>query len=99
MTKPYSIQLKPKADDDLASIYLYSFNSFGKTKAVDYIADINKALISISQGVAVTYKCDLIKPKLQKLIINSHVIFFKSVDRKIEIIRILHQSQDFQRYV
>ena len=99
MIKPYSIKLKPKANDDLANIYLYSFNSFGKTKAVDYIADINKAFISITQGVAVTYKCDFIKPMLQKLIINSHVIFFKNIDRKIEIIRILHQSQDFQRYV
>lgn len=99
MKPTLSIKLKPKAYEDLDYIYLYSLNNFGKAKAIEYIEKINQAFIRIASNVASTQACDYIKPQLQKLTINSHVIFFNTHKDTIVVIRVLHQSQDFDKNI
>jgi len=93
------IRLKPQAENDLKKIYNYSYYHFGKRKAVQYIKEINKAFLSIQFNSSIALKCDYIKPSLLKYVVNSHVLFLKSNKNEIVIIRILHQSQDYQRHV
>ena len=99
MIPTLSIKLKPKAFEDLDNIYLYSINNFGKVQAVKYIENINQTFIRISNNTASTQACVYIKPNLKKLIIKSHVIFFYTHNDAIEVIRVLHQSQDFQKHI
>jgi len=47
MTKTNNIYLKPKAYEDLESIYNYSLSKFGKAKAIEYIGDINSVFTKL----------------------------------------------------
>jgi len=93
------VYLKPKAYEDLENIYNYSTLNFGETKAINYINDIDQVFRKLSKGDIRGKTCDYIKVNLRKLNVNSHVIFYKHNKNLIEIIRILHQQQDFPRHL
>jgi toxin ParE1/3/4 len=46
----------------------------------------------------ISRKCDYVRQGLRVFNIGSHVIFFKITNYGIAVIRILHQSMDFQRH-
>lgn len=93
------IHLKPKAYEDLESIYNYSVINFGEAKAVEYINIIDEAFTNISKGESTGKNCDYIKLNLLKFNVNSHVVFYRFKQNRTEIIRILHQKQDYPRHL
>ena len=99
VTTANKVFLKPKAYEDLENIYNYSALNFGETKAVEYIHSINQIFSKLSKDGVRGKTCDYIKVNLLKLNVNSHVIFYKHNDNLIEVIRILHQQQDFSRHL
>lgn len=99
MIKSNKIQLKPKAYEDLESIFKYSKLNFGKVKAVEYINEINQAFVNISKGRSMGKNCDYIKIDLLKFNVNSHVVFYRLKQNITEVIRILHQKQDYPRHL
>jgi toxin ParE1/3/4 len=99
MIKTNKIHLKPKANEDLENIYSYSVLNFGKTKAIEYISDFDQAFINISKGESIGNNCDYIKLDLLKFNVNSHVVFYRLKQNITEIIRILHQKQDYPRHL
>jgi len=64
MTKR-DILLRPSADEDLESIYDYSFEKFGLNRAIEYIHDLNSTFIKLANNPDLARKCDFIKPNLQ----------------------------------
>jgi len=99
MTKTNNIYLKPKAYEDLESIYNYSLSKFGKAKAIEYIGDINSVFTKLCKNELIGSDCDYIKHNLLKNNVNSHVIFYKIKQNEIEVFRILHQKQDYIRHL
>lgn len=98
MTKR-DILLRPSADEDLESIYDYSFEKFGLNRAIEYIHDLNSTFIKLANNPDLARKCDFIKPNLQTYQVSSHIIFFKATKTRISIIRILHKSMDSPRHL
>ena len=99
MTTVNKVYLKPKVYEDLENIYNYSAVNFGETKAIKYINDIDQVFSKLSKGDISGKTCDYIKVNLRKLNVNSHVIFYKHNENLIDVIRILHQQQDFSRHL
>ena len=93
------ILLRPRAEEDLESIYDYSYDEFGLNRAVEYIYDLNNAFIKLANNPDLARKCDVIKPNLQTYQVSSHIIFFKATKVHISIIRILHKSMDSPRHL
>lgn len=92
-----TIELTPKASEDLESIWLYSFERYGEAKADSYIkrfSDIFKILITHDIGTP--------RPELGEEIfslpVEQHVVFFLSARRSITVIRILNHAQDVNRH-
>ncbi len=93
------ILLRPRAEEDLESIYDYSYEEFGLNRAVEYIHNLNNTFIKLANNPDLARKCDFIKPNLQTYQVSSHIIFFKVTKVRISIIRILHKSMDSPRHL
>ena len=98
MTKR-DILLRPLAEEDLKSIYDYSYEKFGLNRAVEYIHDLNNAFIKLANNPDLARKCDFIIPDLLTYQVSSHIIFFKVTKSRISIVRILHKSMDSPRHL
>ena len=92
-------RLYPKALEDLESIYLYSTREFGIKRTEDYILAINSSFQHLADDPFISRKCDYIRPYLRAFNVGSHIIFFKTTDYGIAVIRVLHQSMDFNRHL
>lgn len=92
-------RLYPKAIDDLESIYLYSVKEFGIHRTEDYIAAFESSFQYLADDPLISRKCDYVYSNLRAFNVGSHVIFLKITDDGIVIIRILHQSMDFNRHI
>ncbi len=99
MNKSLNVKLKPLADRDLSKIYQYSFRKFGKRVARNYIKDLDSAFNHIGNNPDSGQYCHYIKRNLCKYIIKAHVIFFYKNDTSIDVIRILHQSQNYIQHL
>lgn len=97
MNKSY--RLYPKAIADLESIYLYSSKEFGIKRTEDYILAIDSTFQHLAEDPLISRKCDYIRPYLRAFNVGSHIVFFKITDYGIAVIRVLHQSMDFNRHL
>ena len=92
--------LKPRARRNLAEIWEYSESQWGTAQADRYVLMIAAACGSLAAGKANGHSAEFIRAGYFRYNIGSHVLFFR--DRKrggIEIVRILHQSMDFERHL
>lgn len=91
------IELTPKAEEDLETIWDYSFRQFGLAKADEYI----DRLAAIFDVLA-THEIGTRRPELGEdicsLPVEQHMIYFISSYSVVTIIRILSQSQDTSRH-
>lgn len=92
-------RLYQKAIDDLESIYLYSSKEFGIKRTEDYILAIQSSFKHLADDPLISRKCDYIRPNLRAFNVGSHIIFFKTTRYGIVVIRVLHQSMDFNRHL
>ncbi len=94
-----NIKLKPKAYDDLNNIYQYSFKEFGLTKATQYIKSLDEAFHKLTLDINLGTDYSEIRTGLHAYLASSHIVFFKRSNKSITVIRILHQSMDFNRHL
>ncbi|MDZ7320083.1 type II toxin-antitoxin system RelE/ParE family toxin [Kosakonia sacchari] len=92
------IKLTPKAEDDLAAIWNYSYRHFGMEQADIYIGRISAVF-----EVLGTHQVGTSRPELGEqffaLPVEQHIIFFIPTETVITIVRILSQSQDTARHL
>ena len=94
-----TFHLYPKAINDLEDIYLYSVREFGLQRTEDYILAIESSFQYLTNDPLISRKCDYIHQNLRAFNVGSHVIFLKITDYGIAVIRVLHQSMDFNRHL
>lgn len=94
-----TFRLYPKAINDLEDVYLYSTREFGLQRTEDYILAIEASFQYLANDPLISRKCDYIHQNLRAFNVGSHVIFLKITDYGIAVIRVLHQSMDFNRHL
>lgn len=91
------IELTPKAEEDLDTIWDYSFRQFGMAQADEYIGRIAAMF-----DVLAMHNIGTQRPELGEDIysqpVEKHMIYFVSSYAVVTIIRILSQSQDTLRH-
>lgn len=91
------IELTPKAEEDLETIWNYSFRQFGVAQADEYIGRLAAIF-----DVLATHEIGTQRPELGENIcslpVEKHMIYFISSYSAVTIIRILSQSQDTSRH-
>ncbi|MDP3897289.1 MAG: type II toxin-antitoxin system RelE/ParE family toxin [Mesorhizobium sp.] len=88
--------LSPAAQADIDEIWDYTADNSSTDQADRYIAQIKQACSSISFKHRHGRDIATIRKGYRKLSIGSHIIVFRIVDSKADIVRILHQRMDIE---
>lgn len=92
-------QLSPLARLDMKEIWRYSRDHWGRAKADIYIRDINALMSRLASHPDRGRSVDDIRTDYFRASIESHAVFYRRAETGIFVIRILHQSMDFQRHL
>lgn len=95
-----TFRLTVLAEMDLDGIGAYTLEMWGIDQAVAYLTKLDETFNALAQvSVLGKDRADL-RPNLLSCPCNRHVIFFRRDDHgNVEILRILHDSMDFQRHL
>ena len=97
MTPTYN--LRSLAQDDLESIWLYTYQQWGVTQADTYLAALIKRFDCLAENPTMGKPRDDVKPGYYRFPEGLHLIFYTLKDTHIEIIGIPHQRMDIDEYM
>ncbi len=87
--------LRQQAQDDLESIWLYSYQEWGVEQADKYIRSLLSRFSWLSENPQLGKQRAGIKPGYYCFPEGMHLIFYKITQDQIDIIGIPHQGMDF----
>jgi toxin ParE1/3/4 len=92
--------LSPAAQADLEDIWDYSAARWSIAQAETYVRAIAAACEALVAGHRNGQRIDDIRPGYMKLLVGSHVLFFRQTEAgDIDIVRILHQRMDVDAHI
>jgi len=94
--KPY--RLSPHATQDLEDIWLYTSTNWSLEQADRY----HRSLVAEIEGLSSGFKkgrTSSVRAGIMKRPCKSHVIWYRDLPDRLEIIRILHGAQDVERHL
>ncbi len=96
MVRPY--RLSPMAEADLEEIWLYTLKRWSIQQADIYHNSLVSAFEGLAAGTKQGRPAEAL-PDFQKYLCGSHVVYFLDYAEHLDVIRILHQSQDAKRHL
>mgnify|MGYP001270691536 CR=1 FL=1 len=93
------VLLSEAADVDLEDIFDYTFEEFGLYQAVSYVSGFDEVFETISENPEIGRKRTEIRTELRSLAKDKHVIFYRVLNNHVRIVRILHGSRDFPKFL
>jgi len=94
------LRLSPEAEEDIRNIYRYGAATWSVAQAEAYFLNIFDVLEATARGEAAIRPSDDLREGYFKVIIKSHIAYFTEPgDGGMNVIRILHQSQDGKRHL
>jgi len=94
--KNLTFRLSPLAESDLEEIWFYTFQQWSVEQADDYHRGIIKAIDGLAAGRHVWQKSN-VRAGYWKYPVGKHVIFFRSQEGFLDVIRILHEKMDMNQ--
>jgi toxin ParE1/3/4 len=93
------VRLTRRAESDLAGIADSTIQSFGIEQARRYIAGLEACFHTLGGKPSKGRSAEELAPRLRRFRYKSHVVFFIPGGEGVLIVRVLHQSMDFQRHL
>ncbi len=93
-----SHRLAPKAAQDLEDIWLYTLQHWSQAQADRYHRSLIAEIEALAAGKK-TGRASSVRPGVMKRSCGAHVIWFRDLPDRLEIIRILHSAQDVERHL
>lgn len=87
------LKIRPLAQEDLEAIFYYGLQSFGEKQTDVFMERLEKNLTHLC-SFDIGTPCFDVLPNLFHYSVDKYTIFFFRSDNEIEIVRILHSSQD-----
>ncbi len=96
----HSYFLRPKAVSDLDSIWEYTVGNWGEEQAEIYLRKIVRAFSDIATTPFLGRSAENIRRGYYRFIVGKHVVFYRKIESgsDVDIVRVLHQSMDFERH-
>jgi len=92
-------RLTKKALDDLRSIARYTEKTWGREQRNKYLSNMNSSFQMLANEPQLGRTCDEIKQGYRKHHLGRHLIFYRLIASRVEIIRILHDSMDVDSHL
>ena len=86
-------RLSPLAESDLEEIWIYTFRQWSLEQANEYYRGIVAAIEGLASGSNIWQRAD-VREGYWKYKVGMHVVYFRSSDRYLDVIRILHGRMD-----
>jgi toxin ParE1/3/4 len=93
------ILIRPRAREDLKAIWRYSLRQWGERQADSYLEQLDRGVRSLADFPELGVPCDQIRAGYRKLHVHRHLIFYRRDDRRIEIVRVLHEATDVESHL
>lgn len=91
--------LSPLARADMVGIWSYSAGRWDDDQADRYIRQIESVFARIGLRPSQGRPCNDIRPGYFRISSGSHVVFYHKAGATVRVVRVLHQSMDFQRHL
>jgi toxin ParE1/3/4 len=91
--------LSPKAQADLEDIWDYTAERWGTAHAAVYLKRIEAAILLVSAQPQLANSAELVRGGYFRFPAGSHVLFFRKLPDRIDIVRVLHSRMDFLRHI
>ena len=91
--------ISPAAKNDLKDIYEYEVRQWGQGQSDSYLTMIKETFWSITEQPLMGIERNELSPSFRSFSIESHTVFYRIRNEKVEIIRVLHGRQDPQKHL
>jgi len=89
---------RPRARQDLIEIWRYIADDSGEPRADRYLRRLNDVISYLAQQPLIGRKRPEIPEQgIRSFAAESHVVFYMALDDGIELVRVIHGSQDLER--
>jgi toxin ParE1/3/4 len=95
---PHSYELSAEADNDLLNIYEYTTENFGEDQAVKYLLGLEQLFHTICRQPHLGRTRNEIRKGLRSNSYLSHIVFYRIIEERIRIVRVLHASRDIPKF-
>ncbi len=92
-------ELSNKAEKDIGGILDYSYREFGEKTALEYYLSLKGTFELLSEQPQIGRKIEHIRTGYFRHEHARHTIFYSLKEGDILIIRVLHESMDFERHL
>ena len=86
-------RLSPKARQDLEAVWLFSLAEWGQEQADNYIDDLTAAFELLAGAPQAGTPCDNIREGYRRYPVLRHVVYYRTRDYGVEVIRRLHNPE------
>jgi toxin ParE1/3/4 len=94
------LNVSSEALSDLEKIWIYTYNKWSKEQADRYYSLLIEEIEFLQSNYNTGKSAEYIRPGYRVSFVKSHIIFYKVADdQKLEIIRILHQSVNIDKWL
>lgn len=95
----YELFIAPAAKVDLTEIYQFGLRHWGKAQSDNYLELIKEQFWTLTDQPLMGLERTELLADTRSLAIQSHIVFYRVIANRIEIIRVLHGRQDPQRHL
>lgn len=95
-----ALHISSEALSDLEKIWVYTYKKWSKEQADRYYALLIDEIEFLRSNYYTGTSAEYIRAGYRVSFVKSHLIFYKTTnEKKLEIIRILHQSVDIENWL
>lgn len=93
------LRLTPAAVRDLEDIWRYTAQRWGIPQAERYIDRLNDCFEALAQAPLSAPACEHIRPGYRRQSVESHVVYYRTGQDMVTVVRILHERMDAPRHL
>jgi toxin ParE1/3/4 len=91
--------LTPRAQEDLNEIWDYTVERWGLNQAETYTRQLGRDIAAVADRPSLGKECDRVRSGYRMYPSGSHVLFYRQTPDLVDIVRILHERMDYERYI
>lgn len=93
------VVLSPRAQADLDEIWDYTEDRWGLDQAETYTRQLWKDITIVANRPSLGRECTEVRRGYRMYPSGSHVLFYRHTEDGIDVVRILHERIDYERYI
>jgi toxin ParE1/3/4 len=90
---------RPRARQDLKTIWRDSFEEWGEKQADKYLAELAAGIARLRDNPRLGKERDDLRPGYRSLRVNAHMVYYVLTPSTIRIVRVLHARMDPDRHL